>query len=732
MIALDLTNLFTGLSPQPQVESTILAPLFHIRSLKNLSISDNNIQGEIPGVGFANLSNLVLLDMSGNNFKGSIPPQLFRLPYLRELYLGGNSLTGKLLPDDEETEKYVLSSTSNLKVLSLFGNKFSDGMLLSILCLKGLELLDLSYNDLSMEIPTEIGNYLPNISTLVLSNNRLTGGIPSSMRRLSKLELLFLHNNLLTGEIPTWLFDFKGLTALYVGGNRLIWNNSVEIAPNPSLRRLDLKSCGLVGEIPKWISNQTGLRFLDLSKNNLRGELPEWFVEMRFGGLILSDNEFTGSLSPCLFSEFSPVVLALSRNNFSGELPKNIGSPIFLWVLSLKENNFSGPIPQSLVQCLNLQLLDLSRNRFSGNFPDFNPDRGLAYIDFSFNDFSGEVPTTFPVGTKFLALGRNKLSGGLPFNLTNLSNLERLELQDNNLTGELPNFLSRISTLQVLNLRNNSFQGSIPQSIFNLRSLRILDVSNNNLTGEIPQESHSLVGMIETPNLPSSIIQMHYLDYSVEWIGLLEAQVLLDYRDLVVNRKKSKQGISTDKLNIYILLDLSNNQLSGQIPTSLGALKALKLLNISGNKLSGKIPSSFGDLENIETLDLSHNKFFGSIPPTLTKLQQLTILDVSNNELVGPIPDGGQMGTMVLDPNYFANNSGLCGIQIRVSCPKEQLTSPVKIEEDDHKEPWLLWESVWIGYSIGLLLAIGIMLGIGYFTLPSPSNRRHPPQCPIR
>ena len=471
-----LTNLFIRLSLQPQVESTILAPLFHIRSLKNLDISDNNIQGEIPGVGFANLSNLVLLDMSGNNFKRSIPPQLFRLPYLWELYLGGNSLTGKLLHDDEETKNYVLSSTSNLKVLSLFDNKFSDGMLLSILCLKGLEFLDLSHNDLTMEIPTEIGNNLPNISILALSNNRLTGGIPSAMRRLSKLELLFLHN-LLTGEIPSWLFNFKGLKDLYVGGNRLIWNNSinVEIAPNPSLRRLSLKSCGLVGEIPKWISNQTGLHFLDLSKNNLRGELPEWFVEMRFKGLILSNNEFTGSLSPRLLSGLVLDVLALSRNNFYGELPKNIGFSTFLWVLTLRENNFSGPIPQSLIQSLSLQLLDLSRNRFSGHFPVFNPDIRLAYIDFSFNDFSGEVPTTFPVGTKFLALGGNKLSGGLPFNLTNLSNLERLELQDNNLTGELPNFLSRISTLQVLNLRNNSFQGSIPQSIFNLRSLRILD-----------------------------------------------------------------------------------------------------------------------------------------------------------------------------------------------------------------------------------------------------------------
>ena len=87
---------------------------------------------------------------------------------------------------------------------------------------------------------------------------------------------------------------------------------------------------------------------------------------------------------------------------------------------------------------------------------------------------------------------------------------------------------------------------------------------------------------------------------------------------------------------------------------SLYTLKALKLL------------TSLGYLENIETLDLSHKNLSGSTPPTLTKLQQLTILDVS--KLRGRIPNGGKMGTLMLDPNYFANNSGLCGIQIRLSC----------------------------------------------------------------
>ena len=767
-----LTGLFGALSPQP-MESTLLAPLFHIRTLEELDISDSNIQGDIPGIGFANLSSsLVHLDMSGNNFSGSIPPQLFHLPLLQNLYLKYNSLSGQLpaeignltslvtlymegnnfsgsfppqlfhLPllqdlfldgnslstGDQVIHEEEIGNLTSLQYLSLSGNKFSDTILLSVLCLKRLEYLDLSHNCLSMEIPTEIGNLLPNISTLALSNNRLIGGIPPSMKKLSKLNQLYLQNNLLTGEIPSWLFDFKGLGDLYVGGNRLIWNESVEIAPNPRPFRLSLKSCGLVGEVPKWISTQTGLDFLDLSKNKLQGAFPQWFLDMELHGLILSDNEFTGSLPPALFSRLTDLgVLALSRNNFSGELPNNIRVLCSLKIVTLSDNNFSGPVPQSLKNCPYLQLLDLSRNQFSGPFPAFylGLQLPLAYIDFSSNNFLGEVPTAFPEETRFLALGGNKFSGGLPFNLTNLSKLQRLELQDNNLTGELPDFLSQISTLQVLNLRNNNFQGSIPKSIFNLKNLRILDVSNNNLTGEIPEEFHNLTGMIEPPNSPSSILDTISISETSRWSDQ-EVQVSLEFNDLIVSWKNSKQGISTNKLNIYTLLDISNNQLSGQIPASLGDLKALKLLNISHNKLSGKIPTSLGDLENIETLDFSHNNLSGSIPLTLIKLQQLTILDVSNNELTGRIPNGGQMGTMVLNPNYFANNSKLCGIQIRVPCPEDDrlplLPPPSSIKKH---EPWFLWEGVWIGYPIGLLVAIGIMVLTGYFALPPPSSCRH-------
>ncbi|KAJ9556741.1 hypothetical protein OSB04_011355 [Centaurea solstitialis] len=59
--------------PVPEMNPDILTPLFETQSLKVLDISMNLLQGEIPGDGFDNLTELVHLDLNYNNFNGSIP-----------------------------------------------------------------------------------------------------------------------------------------------------------------------------------------------------------------------------------------------------------------------------------------------------------------------------------------------------------------------------------------------------------------------------------------------------------------------------------------------------------------------------------------------------------------------------------------------------------------------------------------------------------------------------------
>ncbi|KAJ9556520.1 hypothetical protein OSB04_011134 [Centaurea solstitialis] len=696
--------------------------LFRIRSLKKLDISSNDWIGEIPGDRFRNLTELVELRLRNSRFHGTIPSQLFDLKSLRVLDLSFNKLNGSLSPKVGKLQNLIflnlnwnsltgnipaeIGNLTKLRHFSIRGNNLFGRIPSSIGNMKELQSLELSGNSLSMQIPAEIGG-LPNITILDLRSNELTGPIPSSLCNLSKLETLRLQKNKLSGEIPTSLFQITTLKDLFIGekGNKdLIWNNRTKIVPRCSLVQMFMPSCGISNEIPIWISSQKDLRYLDLSGNQLEGRFPDWLAKMDTYGILLSDNKLTGSIPPPLFESRNLAFLDLSGNNFSGKLPEKIGNIKSMRMLVLSRNKFSGQIPMSFSNLKSLEFLDLSGNRLSGDkFPNFN-DRRLFYLDLSYNNLSGKILMNLFERIEYLFLGGNKFSGYLSWNLTTLVNLKHLDLHNNDIRGSFQDILPHIQNLEVLNIRNNSIEGFIPRRISNLTSLRILDVSGNNLRGCIPQELAHLASMIE---IPPPISDFGYYD------GIYNTE--LEIQDSIVNWKNSFQGLSGRRLSLYSFLDLSDNKISCEIPVSLGNLKGLKVLNISHNNISGHIPVSFGNLKGVESLDLSHNTISGSMPPSLAKLGELTILDVSNNRLTGKIPMGGQMDTMN-ELSYFANNSGLCGMQIRITCPEDIPPSKGR-EEDGEKQSWILWDGTWIGFLIGFFSSI-LMMGYSLNFLP--------------
>ncbi|XP_065854531.1 receptor-like protein 46 [Euphorbia lathyris] len=189
--------------------------------------------------------------------------------------------------------------------------------------------------------------------------------------------------------------------------------------------------------------------------------------------------------------------------------------------------------------------------------------------------------------------------------------------------------------------------------------------------------------------------------------------------------KKLQQGLPSQNIYLYTLLDLSNNKLAGEIPDTLGDLKNLKSFNLSNNKFSGGIPMSFGNLENLESLDLSSNNLSGEIPPTFGKLLQITLLDVSNNKLQGRIPNGPQMDRMN-DPKSYDNNIGLCGMQIQAPCDTSEPQPPETKTENENWEDWFSWETAVIGLPSGFLSTILVMYISGYFYIaPRRGLRRN-------
>ena len=169
VVEIDLGDLNPYRAPWRVWTSTILTPLFHIRTLTVLGLPFNEIRGELPRDGFANLSNLVSLDLRGNNFSGSLPSQLFQLRFLQTLDMADNSFNGNIPPE--------IGNMTKLSYLSFSNNNFSGEIPTSIVSLKELTTLDLSFNSLSLEIPIDFGK-LSNIDHLDLSYNNLTCKIP--------------------------------------------------------------------------------------------------------------------------------------------------------------------------------------------------------------------------------------------------------------------------------------------------------------------------------------------------------------------------------------------------------------------------------------------------------------------------------------------------------------------------------------------------------------------------
>ena len=267
----------------------------------------------------------------------------------------------------------------------------------------------------------------------------------------------------------------------------------------------------------------------------------------------------------------------MSSNSFNGFLTREVGSLQNLRVFSCwLKITFQGKfLTLSLIYIAsNYQTCQAIAIDFLATYQILAPMYSSGTLTFLLMNSQVKFQQNFTKKLKFFSLGKIRFTGNFPRNLTNMSHLGHLDIHDNKISGELLEFISQISTLQVLNLRNTTFQGSIPDGISNLSCLRILDLSSNHLVGNIPAKFGNLLGMIEKPNESFSSLSNIFT-------------ISLKYNDLVVNWKKSKQGLSSHNLELYSLLDLSMNQLFGEIPTSLGRLNGLKLLNISLNILHG-------------------------------------------------------------------------------------------------------------------------------------------------
>ena len=127
-------------------------------------------------------------------------------------------------------------------------------------------------------------------------------------------------------------------------------------------------------------------------------------------------------------------------------------------------------------------------------------DGRVIWIDRFLMELSGTIPNELGNLTELgqLRLSNNQLSGPIPSELGNLTLLTDLYLSGNQLNGSIPSELGNLLQLRNLGLSNNQLTGLIPSELGNLTQLVWMKLSNNQLTGEIPSSLSNLTNLFKS------------------------------------------------------------------------------------------------------------------------------------------------------------------------------------------------------------------------------------------
>lgn len=152
-------------------------------------------------------------------------------------------------------------------------------------------------------------------------------------------------------------------------------------------------------------------------------------------------------------------------------------------------------------------------------------------------------------------------------------------------------------------------------------------------------------------------------------------------------------GSCGNQTNSTTVLDLSKNKLLRRNPNFFRQSQEPEAFEPLTKRHLWIDPTQFWGLKKLEILDVSYNNLSAKIPQTLSRLSELDVLDLSNNKLSGRIPGSSQLDRLN-DPNIYANNSKICGMQIQVSCSTTRTEQQPKEEDEEEKEAVLLMYAV--------------------------------------
>ena len=309
------------------------------------------------------------------------------------------------------------------------------------------------------------------VAVLTLSDNQLTGTLPSELGNLARLEWLYLDNNQLTGTIPQSFTNLGALTRFYFNLNLGLcaqddsairtWLTGVSDVLGPDCAptvRLSVNPTRLIEGAGPTPVTVTAERMAVNSSTNVRlrrggsAEFGPDYTVSGSGDITIPANATTGTRT----LTFTPLADGLTE----GEENIIIEAVVF--------GNQTEAIEGSAVITLSDE---------GTAIPCAARDR--AALEALYNATGG--PTNWTTNTNWLS--SLPLSDWHGVGVDGNGCVTSLDLDNNGLTGTIPTQLGHLANLRLLLLDGNQLTGSIPAQLDNLASLEVLVLHDNQLTG---------------------------------------------------------------------------------------------------------------------------------------------------------------------------------------------------------------------------------------------------------
>ncbi|KAL5830645.1 hypothetical protein ACOSQ3_020113 [Xanthoceras sorbifolium] len=257
-------------------------------SLETLNLNNNDLEGSVPP-SLVHCKELQVLDLGNNKINDTFPHWLGTLPELQVLILRSNKFYGPVRVSKAK------KSFSMLRILDLSNNNFSGS--LSRRYFQNLEAMmevieyreSLFYRRRKLEY---MGNqYYQNSITVTMK------GVDIQMEKILNIfTTIDLSSNMFGGRIPDMIGRLISLKVVNFSHNNLIGHIPLSLENMTELESLDLSSNRLEGEIPKQLTSLTFLSVLNLSYNQLVGPIPQGY---QFG--TFQNDCYIGNLGLCDF-----------------------------------------------------------------------------------------------------------------------------------------------------------------------------------------------------------------------------------------------------------------------------------------------------------------------------------------------------------------------------------------------------------------------------------------------